>query len=116
MFFSSFLSAIFSKCIDPTTALGQCALLAFLRRQLRALRKAEANLNIARMTSTTKHDEEIGKEHNVIASSATGDLLVEPVMRERSLKKQKQIDYTVHEVSMPEQHHFHFRWEPTGSC
>ena len=85
------------QCIDPRTALGQCELLASLRQQLRALRKAEAHIIIARLTSTIKLDGkcnscQLAKNTrplcviiDVIVSAAGRHLLVGPVMHERSL-------------------------------
>jgi len=97
--FLSFLSAGCTQCTDDTTAIGQCA--AFLREQLRARRKAEAHIIIARLTSTTK----VGGKCNscqltkntpplcaiikVIESFAGRDLLVGPVTHERSLRHNK---------------------------
>ena len=95
----SFLPAGCTQCTHPTTALGQCALLASLREQLRSSRKAEAHIIIARLTSTTKvggkcnqltkHTPPLCVIIKVIEYSAGRDLLVGPVTHERSLKKNK---------------------------
>ena len=72
-----------------------------LGEQLRAPRKANTHISNARLTSTTKLDVkcnscQLAKNTpplsviiNVIASSVGRDLLVGPVMHERSLKNKK---------------------------
>jgi len=100
LIFFSCLPAGRTQCIDRTTALGQCALLASLREQLRATRKAAAHIIIAGMTFTTKVD---GKCNNCELAKNTPPLCVKLHIRD-----------AVHAVIMPRQYNLYFLWKPAG--
>jgi len=104
---------------------GRCVLLASLREQLRAPRKAEARIIIARLPSTIKIE---GKRNSCQLAKNTPPLcvIVNVIVssRERFARRSclaraqienEQMGYAVHEVIMPKEHKLHFRWKLASS-